>query len=162
MPTEDRYFLSAAEIEAMEGTEKQHFLNENAVCLAKTIGDAVGITGFGIHIMEVQPGRDSTEHHFHFNEDECIYILSGTGTARIGDEVFDVAAGDFMGYRKGGLAHSLKNTGTEVLRCLTVGNRHKTDVVEFPDQQKRMFRSDGLPWQVVDHADSKARPLPKT
>lgn len=159
--SEEQYLLRAADIEAMAGTTKQHFLNDNAVCVAKTIGDMVGITGFGIHIMEVQPGRDSTEHHFHFNEDECIYILSGTGTAMIGDEVFEVGAGDFMGYRKGGLAHSLKNTGTEVLRCLTVGNRHKTDVVEFPNKQKRMFRSDGLHWQVVDHADSTDRPVPK-
>lgn len=61
-----------------------------------------GITGFGFHILDIPPGRDSTEPHFHYREDECIYILSGRGTALIGDEAFDVAAGDFLGYRKGG------------------------------------------------------------
>ena len=86
----ETYVLTKAEIDNSEAQNKMHFLNSNAQCTNKSLGDKTGLTGFGFHIMEVQPGHDSTEHHFHYNEDECIYILSGQGTARVGDEFFSV------------------------------------------------------------------------
>ncbi|PYG32480.1 cupin domain-containing protein [Pelagimonas varians] len=155
--SEDTYLVTRAEIEQLEGAPKAHFLNPNAQCVNKSLGDLTGLTGFGFHIMEVQPGRDTTEPHYHFREDECVYILSGQGVAHIGDEVVSVSEGDFLGYRKGGLAHGLKNTGTGVLRCIVVGERHDTDVVDYPAQHKRMFRTKGLPWNVVDQSDIKDR-----
>ena len=158
---DDKYLLTAAEIDNLEAIQKNHFLNENAHCTNKALGDQVGLTGFGFHLMEVKPGRDSTEFHFHRREDECVYILSGRATARIGDEAFEVSAGDFLGYRKGGQPHALKNTGTEILRCLVVGQRLDTDIVEYPEQSKRMFRTAGLPWNVIDLDDIKDRPVIK-
>ena len=71
--TDAKYILKKQEIEQHQGQSKTHFLNPNAQCTNKSLGDIVGLTGFGFHIMEVQPGNDSTEHHFHYNEDECIY-----------------------------------------------------------------------------------------
>ena len=108
--------------------------------------------------MKVQPGHDSTEHHFHYNEDECVYILSGQGTAIIGDERFSVSEGDLLGYRKGGMAHSLKNTGVKVLKCIVVGQRLESDVVDYPNQRKRIFRASELSWKVDDFADINDRP----
>jgi uncharacterized cupin superfamily protein len=147
-------------IEAMDGQQKEHFLNSNARCVNKSLGDLAGITGFGFHITEIQPNRDSTEYHFHYNEDECVYILSGQGTAQIGDETAQVSKGDFLGYRKGGPAHTIRNTGSEVLKCIVVGQRLETDVVDYPKQEKRIFRAKGLKWQVVDFADLDDRPVP--
>jgi len=89
---------------------------------------------------------------------KCVYILSGQGTATVGDEQFTVGPGDFLGYRKGGLAHGLRNSGSEVLRCLVVGERGDTDIVDFPNQGKRMFRTKGLAWNVADLTDLKDRP----
>lgn len=148
--TKDRYLIRAADIEALPAQRKAHFLNHEADCENRALGDATGITGFGFHILDIPPGRDSTEPHFHYREDECIYILSGRGTALIGDEAFDVAAGDFLGYRKGGLAHGLRNDGEDVMRCIVVGERGDTDVVDYPNKSKRMFRTKGLDWNVVD------------
>ncbi len=157
---EEKYILKKVDIENSEGLSKRHFLNANAQCTNKSLGDAVGLTGFGFHIMEVQPGYDSTEHHFHYNEDECLYVLSGEGTAMIGEEIFSVSEGDFLGYRKGGMAHSLKNTGTNVLKCIVVGQRLESDVVDYPNQAKRIFRTKGLSWKVVDSANVTDRPTP--
>lgn len=158
---EEKYILKKEDIEKNDGLRKTHFLNSNAQCINKCIGDIVGLTGFGFHIMEVQPGYDSTEHHFHYNEDECVYVLSGEGTATVGEEVFSVSEGDFLGYRKGGLAHSLKNTGTSVLKCIVVGQRLESDVVDYPNQEKRIFRSKGLSWKVVDFSNVADRPVIK-
>ncbi len=104
--SDDTYLITADEIEAMAGTPKTHFLNENAKRINKSLGDLAGLTGFGFHIIEVEPGHDSTEHHMHHFEDECIYVLNGTATAYTGEDTQIISAGDFIGYRKGGVAHS--------------------------------------------------------
>ena len=145
------YIVSKAEIDAMPGLEKTHFLNPNARRVNKSLGDLTGLTGLGFHIIEVEPGCETTEFHVHHHEDECVYILSGSATAVIGDEEHAVAAGDFIGYRAGGLAHSIRNTGTETLRCIVVGQRLAHDVGDYPDKRKRIFRNAGVEWNVVDH-----------
>lgn len=147
----DTYLLKKSGIEALPGTAKTHFLNENAQRINRSLGDLVGLTGFGFHLIEVAPGFDTTEYHVHHFEDECVYVLSGTATAIIGDESFEISAGDFIGYRKGGLAHSITNTGQEILRCIVVGERLAHDVADYPRKAQRIYRNDGQPWELVDH-----------
>lgn len=151
--SEDIYLVRAHEIEAMEGLAKTHFLNPGAKRVNKSLGDLTGLTGFGFHIIEVQPGDASTETHVHHFEDECVYVLDGQATARIGTAEVTVGPGDFIGYRKGGLAHRLVNTGDSVLRCIVVGERLDHDVADYTDLGKRIYRNAGLPWNLVDHGD---------
>ncbi|MGR3321081.1 MAG: cupin domain-containing protein [Pseudooceanicola sp.] len=148
---DETYIVTAAEIAAMQGLDKTHFLNPRAKRINKSLGDLAGLTGIGVHLIEVQPGDMTTEHHVHYHEDEALYVLSGTGTAHIGEADHPIGPGDFVGYRKGGAAHSVTNTGDEVLRCLVVGQRLPHDVGDYPRQAKRLFRSENLPWSVVDH-----------
>ena len=82
-------------------------------------------------------------------------------TAIISEETFALSEGDFLGYRKGGLAHSIKNTGSTVLKCIVVGQRLESDVVDYPNKQKRIFRTNALSWKVVDLADVSDRPIIK-
>ncbi|MCW8997856.1 MAG: cupin domain-containing protein, partial [Kangiellaceae bacterium] len=107
----EKYILSKDEIDSLEGISKTHFLNQNAKRKNKSLGDLTGLTGFGFHIIEVEPGCESTEFHKHYHEDECVFILEGTAEARIGKQKYQVAEGDFIGYRAGGEAHSLVNNG---------------------------------------------------
>ncbi len=148
---DEKYIISSDEIREMEGLHKTHFLNQNAKRVNKSIGDFVGLTGFGFHIIEVEPGHETTEHHVHHQEDECVFVLSGEATALIGDEEYPIKAGDFLGYRKGGLAHSIKNTGAETLRCIVVGERLPHDVADYPKLGKRIYRNAGMTWNLVDH-----------
>lgn len=147
------YIVTAQDIAEMEGLKKTHFLNENAVRTNKSLGDLTGLTGIGFHIIEVEPGFETTEHHVHYHEDECVYVLAGQATAYIGDETHQVGPGDFIGYRKGGLPHSIDNTGTEVFRCIVVGQRLPHDVGDYTRLGKRIFRNEGLEWNLVDHTD---------
>jgi len=145
------YLVTKGDIDALPGTEKTHFLNPKAKRLNKSLGDLTGLSGFGFHLIEVQPGYETTEHHVHHFEDECVYVLSGSATAVIGEEEYPISAGDFLGYRKGGLAHSIVNTGSEVLRCIVVGERLPHDVGDYTRKGKRIYRNAGQPWQLVDH-----------
>lgn len=149
--TSQTYLLKSDDIKNLEGTRKTHFLNPNAKRVNKSLGDLTGLTGFGFHIIEVEPGHDTTEHHVHYYEDECVYVLSGSGTAFIGDEAHTIGPGDFIGYRKGGLPHSITNTGKELLHCIVVGERLAHDVGDYPRLGKRIHRHDGMPWSLVDH-----------
>ncbi|NER21962.1 MAG: cupin domain-containing protein [Symploca sp. SIO1B1] len=146
----EKYLVTKEEIEAYEGIHKTHFLNQNAQRLNKSLGDLTGLSGLGFHIIEVPPGRESTELHLHYHEDECVYILEGTAEATIGDEVYSVKAGDFIGYRAGGKPHKLKNNADTVLKCIVVGQRLEHDVGEYTKLNKRLYRNKGLKWNLVD------------
>lgn len=146
----DRYIVTREEIVAYAGIEKEHFLNSNARRRNKSLGDMTGLQNIGFHIVEVEPGFESTELHVHFYEEECVYILDGMAEATIGAETRTVHAGDFLGYRAGGEAHKLRNTGESVLRCIVVGQRLPHDVADYPERHKRLFRNSGRPWNLVD------------
>lgn len=137
------YIIRKREIEEMDGLAKTHFLNENAQRINKSLGDLVGLKNMGFHIIEVEPGHESTECHVHYHEEECVYILAGRGTVTIDEIDYEVSAGDFIGYPAGGLAHTMTNTGDEVLRCIVVGQRLAYDVADYPRLGKRLYRYDG-------------------
>ena len=146
----DKYLLTKEEIEQTAGVAKTHFLNDNAKRINKSLGDLTGLTGFGFHIIEVQPGHESTEFHKHYHEDECVYMLEGEAEAQIGDEVHTVKAGDFIGYRASGEAHTLRNKSNESFKCIVVGQRLDHDVGDYPNLNKRIYRQKGLQWDLVD------------
>ncbi|MBE9097972.1 cupin domain-containing protein [Vacuolonema iberomarrocanum] len=146
----DRYIVTREEIETYEGVAKTHFLNEKAKRINKSLGDLTGLRGFGFHIVEVEPGHESTELHMHYHEDECVYILDGEAEATIGEITHRVKCGDFIGYRARGEPHQLKNTGDTTLRCIVVGQRLDHDVGEYPLKKKRIYRNKGMKWNLVD------------
>lgn len=147
----DKYLVTKEEIDAYEGVSKTHFLNENAKRVNKSLGDLTGLTGLGFHIIEVEPGHESTELHMHHYEDECVYILEGEAEARVGQATYPVKKGDFIGYRAGGEPHQLRNTGNQVLKCIVVGQRLNHDVGDYPIKRKRIYRNKSMQWNVVDY-----------
>ena len=141
--------IKKGDIESMEGLTKAHFLNENAVRNNKSLGDFAGLKSLGFHLIEIEPGHESTEYHSHEYEDECVYILSGEATATIGDKDYQVSAGDFIGHPAGGEAHTMKNTGQDKLVCIVAGQRLPHDVADYPHLGKRLFRNTGAS-ELVD------------
>ena len=136
-------YLSAEVIAAMTGEQRIHKVNPAAKRLNKSLGDAVGLKNLGVHIMTVAPGDRSSEYHSHRYEDEAIYVLSGRGTAVIGEESFQIGPGDFLGFPGGGPAHETINDGNEPLVCLVIGQRLAQDVVDYPRAGKRLYRNSG-------------------
>ena len=118
-----RYIIKSNEIDQMEGLAKTHFLNENAKRMNKSLGDMVGLKNLGFHIIEVEPGNETTEYHVHFLEDECTYVLSGRATVTID-----------------GTDYEVKNTGSELLRCIVVGQRLPIEGGDYPNLGKRFYR----------------------
>ena len=149
-------YLSAEKIVAMEGERRVHFVNPKAVRINKSLGDAAGLKNLGVHMMTVAPGDRSSEYHCHRYEDEAIYVLSGQGTAVIGEDSYKIGAGDFLGFPGGGPAHETINDGTEPLVCLVIGQRLAQDVVDYPRAGKRLYRNSGQR-DMVDYPNIQKR-----
>ena len=146
----DKYRITREEIERNEGLKKTHFLNQKAQRINKSLGDLTGLTGFGFHIIEVEPGFETTEMHKHYHEDECIFVLEGEADAYIGEDVFKIKPGDFIGYRAGGVAHTIFNSGKQNFKCIVVGQRLDHDVGDYTKLNKRIYRQKGMPWNLDD------------
>jgi uncharacterized cupin superfamily protein len=136
-------YLSAQAIAAMTAEQRIHFVNPAAKRLNKSLGDAAGLKNLGVHMMTVAPGDRSSEYHCHKYEDEAIYVISGRGTAVIGEESYEIGPGDFLGFPGGGPAHETINDGAEPLICLVIGLRLAQDVVDYPRAGKRLYRNSG-------------------
>ncbi|MBI2748850.1 MAG: cupin domain-containing protein [Burkholderiales bacterium] len=138
----------------MEGQAKTHLLNPNAVRVAKSLGDAAGLTQLGLHLMTVMPGHESTEYHRHLFEEQCFYILSGRSEVVIDEQRHPIEPGDFLGFPRRGAAHTMVNTGDEPLVFLTARTLLEQDVCDYPRQHKRLYMT-GAEEALVDFKEIK-------
>ncbi|MDR6288485.1 putative cupin superfamily protein [Inquilinus ginsengisoli] len=95
----------------------------------------------GVVIEELGPGKQSSPAHYHIFEEEHVFILEGTLTARIGAERHEMKAGDYVCYPAGQKAgHCLLNTGDTVCRYLVVGERSPNEICVYTDSGKMLVR----------------------
>ncbi|WWC88308.1 uncharacterized protein L201_003216 [Kwoniella dendrophila CBS 6074] len=78
--------LKAEEIDsALKG--HGHYLNREAVRHSTCMSDTVGMqkSGLGVHKVRLEPHCESTQIHYHLNDSEWLYILSGSGILQLID-----------------------------------------------------------------------------
>jgi uncharacterized cupin superfamily protein len=143
------HLLKASEIGAIPERVYVHSLNPEAVRHEKSLSGAVGLQRIGVHLVRVEPGKETTQYHFHHQEEEFIYILAGRGVAEIGDRQIEVSTGDFMGFTAPSLPHAMKNPFSEDLVYLVGGENRSFDVCDYPRIRKRQYRM-GNDRQLID------------
>ncbi len=139
----NKNIFTKSEIDCLDEAKFVHPFNEKAIRNTKSIGDLAGLSKIGIHLVRVEPGDETTQHHNHERSDEFVYILSGTAMLELGDETHDLSAGDFVGFPANGAAHSMKNTGSSDFVYLMGGNRVDTDCCNYPRINTRLFKVNG-------------------
>jgi uncharacterized cupin superfamily protein len=100
----------------------------------RRLGDACGLTRFGVNLVTLGPGGQSALRHWHTLEDEFVYVLDGEVVlvTNSGEQV--LRAGDCAGYPAGsGDAHHFVNRSARPARYLEVGNREPADTAFYPD-----------------------------
>lgn len=98
------------------------------------LGDAAGLTQFGVNLLTLKPGVWSSQRHWHLNEDEFVYIVSGEVVlvTDAGEQV--LRAGDCAGFPKNdGDGHHLVNRSDADAVLLEVGTRTDGDTAWYPD-----------------------------
>lgn len=119
------------------------------------IGDAVGLTQFGVNITRIKAGAASALRHWHEQEDEFIYVLEGELVLQENDGETLLRPGDAAGFKAGsGVAHCLINRTLHDAVYLEVGTRAASERVHYPDVDflmerdatgRRYFRKSGEP-----------------
>jgi len=135
--------LGAGTIRRMKEEKFVHFLNPGAIRYTRSLGDACGLSTIGVHLVRLKQGDVSTEYHFHHQDEEWVYILSGRGIAEIGGKKHKIAMGDFMGFAAGSKPHAMRNSFKQDLVYLVGGNRWPLDVCDYPRIGKRRYRMNG-------------------
>jgi uncharacterized cupin superfamily protein len=100
----------------------------------RRLGDHAGLRNFGVNLVRIVPGGQSSSRHAHTKQDEFIYVLSGTVELETDAGVETLSAGMCAGFPAGtGNAHRFVNrTGSDVM-LLVAGDRTGGDEVRYPD-----------------------------
>ena len=126
--------------EGVEGREKRR------------LGDALGLTTFGVNKVRLAPGVMSAQRHSHSHEDEFVYILEGELTLVTdgGEQV--LGPGMAAGFPAGsGDGHCLINRTDKDAFYLEAGGRDPQDDVDYPDIDMIRRTRDGV--KVFLHRD---------
>lgn len=100
----------------------------------KRLGNAAGLTNFGVNLVKLKPGSCSSIRHWHSHQDEFIYIIEGeiTLVTNAGEQVLQ--AGDMAGFPAGEEnGHHLINNSSQIVTYLEIGDRTGGDQVKYPD-----------------------------
>jgi uncharacterized cupin superfamily protein len=108
------------------------------------LGDAGGLTDFGVNLMRLPPGNWSSQRHWHSHEDEFVYVLDGELTlVEDGGETV-LRAGDCAAFSKNsGNGHHLINKSDLVAIYLEIGSRNSADITTCSDIDMLSSNADG-------------------
>jgi uncharacterized cupin superfamily protein len=98
----------------------------------------------GVAIEELPPGMRTAPAHYHFIEEEHVYILEGTLTLRLGTARHRMKAGDYVCFPAGQKAgHTLINDGDQPCRYVIVGENSSIEIAVYTDTNKVLVRALG-------------------
>lgn len=124
-----RHVLRHAELQWTSHAHGSHFAATHAA-----YGSLLGLKQLGARRVRVPPGKAAWPAHVHLANEELFFILAGRGRYRIGDETFEVAAGDCLhGPADPTLPHQLTNNGDVELEYLCISTMREPDVLLYPD-----------------------------
>lgn len=105
----------------------------------RALGDAGGLSQFGVNLVTLDPGAASSPRHWHREEDEFVMVLAGRPTLveDAGREV--LGPGDCAAFPAGVAdGHTLVNETAEEARLLVVGTRAPREVGTYSDVDLRI------------------------
>ncbi|MBT4888289.1 MAG: cupin domain-containing protein [Rhodospirillales bacterium] len=109
------------------------------------VGNHAGLNAYGINIVTLQPGAASAQRHWHEQEEEFTYILSGELLLITDDGEEVVTEGMMMGFPAGfENGHHLVNRSDSSASYMEVGTRCKDEVCHYPDIDMHLVCKDGV------------------
>jgi uncharacterized cupin superfamily protein len=117
------------------------------------LGDAGGLSQFGVNLLTLPPGSASSQRHWHSAEDEFVFVVSGEVTLITDRGEETLRAGDCAAFAKNVAdGHMLINKSSRTVVCLEVGGRVADDVCTYSDidmiidKTKGYTHKDGTPY----------------
>ena len=98
----------------------------------------------GVAIEELPPGKQTAPFHYHFHEEEHVFVLEGAVTLRLGAHRHSMRQGDYACFPAGQKAgHCLINEGSVTARYVIIGENDPKEVAVYPDSNKVLVRALG-------------------
>ena len=113
--------------------------------IKQALGNAGGLTDFGVNLTRLPPGCWSSQRHWHTHEDEFVYVLSGelVLVTEAGEQ--PLCAGDCAAFPKDVAdGHHLINRGSTTAVYLEIGTRAAESACHYPDIDLHVEHSRGF------------------
>ena len=121
--------------------------------IKQALGDAGGLSDFGVNLTRLPPGAWSSQRHWHTREDEFVYVLAGELVLITDAGEQPLRAGECAAFAKNVAdGHHLVNRGSETAIYLEIGTRAGDDACHYPDidlyveDGKGFTHKDGTPY----------------
>jgi len=129
------------------------------------LGDAAGLTQFGVNLLRLPPGTWSSQRHWHAAEDEFVFVVAGEVVlvTDAGEET--LRAGECAGFKAGVPdGHQVQNRSNRDALVLEVGSRRpQEEEVIYPGIDLKLPRgahafthADGRPYAGSESRSPKA------
>jgi uncharacterized cupin superfamily protein len=94
----------------------------------RRLGDAGGLTQFGVNLLTLPPGAWSSQRHWHTAEDEFVFVLAGEVVLVTDDGEEILRTGDCAGFPAGvPNGHHLQNRSGHDATLIEIGTRQPDD-----------------------------------
>ncbi|APV52259.1 cupin [Betaproteobacteria bacterium GR16-43] len=118
----------------------------------RQLGEAFGLSNFGVNLTTLAPGAVSAVRHAHTKQDEFVYILEGHPTLVTDEGRTPLSPGMCAGFPAGtGNGHHLLNETAADVVYFEVGDRTPGDAASYPDDDLQATFVEGA-WRFT-HKD---------
>jgi len=101
---------------------------------SRRLGEAAGLTQFGANLVTLAPGAAASQRHWHENEDEFVWVVSGALVLVEDDGETPMRPGDAAAWKAGvAIGHHLVNRSDAEASFLVIGTRAPADVAHYTD-----------------------------
>lgn len=122
------------------------------------LGEAGGLTQFGVNLVTLAPGAMSSLRHWHHHEDEFVMVTEGECILVQDEGEYPMRAGDCAAFPAGSTnGHHFVNRSDRVARFLVAGTKAPREIAVYSDVDlmltleggKATFtRKDGSPYRA--------------
>lgn len=111
-----------------------HVLGDISARRWQRVGDAAGLSRFGVNRVVLAPGAVSSLRHWHTTEEEFVVVLEGEAVMRTDDGETLMRAGDMVGFpARFENGHCFINRSAAPAVLLAVGMRDDDDETNYSD-----------------------------
>lgn len=108
------------------------------------LGDAGGLTQFGVNLVILRPGAVSSIRHWHLNEDEFVMVTQGEVYLHQDAGETRMQAGEFAAFPAGVAdGHRLINRSDAEARFLVIGTKAPEEVATYSDVDMMVTSKNG-------------------
>ncbi|MBV8792694.1 MAG: cupin domain-containing protein [Pseudolabrys sp.] len=109
----------------------------------KRLARAAGLEQFGVNVCTLEPGAASSQRHWHENEDEFVYVLSGEVVLKEDGGEVVLKPGDAAAWKAGVQnGHCLINKSDRDCVFIEVGSRAPREIAHYSEIDMKAIKED--------------------